>query len=321
MAADVRKRLLRFATASSILILLLSIQDSFGQDIWFSPRSGPEAKDFNDLFEGNAPWLTAARHVKAFGLSIQLETKGSDEELKKVIDGLRDRHIALVLDMLPLSGPVTSTDTHCGRQVEGYSAPLQSVWVAKRFKGLGGKVVYYTMDEPLWYGHFFNGANACNSSIEELSADVADKIRQVREQFPAAEIGDVEPMGVVKSGLADLEQWLDAFQRATGKPLSFLCLDIDWTAPWKSQVIAIAQLLKRKGVHLQIIYNGSNREQSDFEWTSHALAHAKAIEAVVHADVAVIESWNAYPTRVLPESDATTMTGLINQYLFARGMR
>ncbi len=102
-------------------------------------------------------------------------------------------------------------------------APLQSLWVAKRFRALGADVVYYTMDEPLFYGHFFKGANSCQNSIEELSADVAQKVRQVWEQYPAAQIGDVEPMGVLQGGLVDLEHWLDAFKSAAGRPLSFLC--------------------------------------------------------------------------------------------------
>lgn len=316
------ERFLRSTIACWMLAGSFSFRISYGQDIWFSPRSGPEgATDYYGLFESGAPWQRAASHVKAFGLSIQLETDASDEQLKKVIDGLRDRHIALMLDMLPLSGPVTRSDKHCGGNVEGYSAPLQSLWVAKRFKALGGDVVYYAMDEPLWFGHFFNGANACHSSVEALIADIGKKVDDIRSQYPAAEIGDVEPMGVINSGLSDLEKWLDAFQAATGKPLSFLCLDMDWTAQWQSQVVAVAQLLKRKGVHLQVIYNASDREKSDKEWTSHALANAKALQAVVKPDVAVIESWNNYPKRVLPETDPTTMTGLIYQYLATRGAR
>src|SRR5580698_7997134 len=118
---------LLFAICCSVAVGMLALRESYGQDVWFSPRSGPEgAEDYYDLFLKDAPWQKAASHLKAFGLSIQLETKGSDEELQKVIGGLRDRHIALVLDMLALSGPVTPSDSHCGRQVEGYSAPLQS---------------------------------------------------------------------------------------------------------------------------------------------------------------------------------------------------
>jgi hypothetical protein len=323
MAIRARELLIIALTGCSLLACLLEARLSYGQEIWFSPRSGPGyAEDFYRLFDSGAPWQKAARHVKVFGFSIQLETDASDEQLSKIIDGLRERHIALELDMLPLTGRGNYIAPNgCGFLVEGYAAPRQSIWVAKRFKALGADVVSFTMDEPLYYGHFFNGTNACHSSVDELIADAAEKIKQVRSQFPGVEIGEAEPIiAVTGSGLAELEKWLDGLQAATGKPLSFLRLDMNWTAQWQPQVIAVAQLLKRKGIQLQIIYNGSDHDTSDQEWTSRALANANAFEAAVKPDVVVIQSWTTYPKRVLPETDPTTMTGLINQYLSMRSM-
>jgi hypothetical protein len=324
MTIRARKLLFLGCIACSALAGSLTVRPSYGQEIWFSPRSGPGyAEDFYRLFDSGAPWQKAASHVKAFELSIQLETGASDEDLKKVIDGLRERHIALALDMLPLTGRGERVAPHgCGFHVEGYAAPLQSLSVAKRFKALGGDVVYFDMDEPLFYGHFFNGTNACHSPVDELIADVADKVKQVRSQYPEVQIGEAEPiMAVTQFGLADLEKWLDAFQAATGKPLSFLRLDMDWTAQWQPQVIAVAQLLKRKGVQLQVIYNGFDRDGSDQAWISHAVAHAQAFEAAVKPGVVVIQSWATYPKRVLPETDPSTMTGLIDQYLSMRHLQ
>jgi hypothetical protein len=324
MAISGRELLIVVFIGCSLVACLLVAHPSEGQEIWFSPHSGPDyAEDFYRLFDSGAPWQKAATHVKVFGLSIQLETDASDEQLKKVIDGLRERHIALELDMLPLTGRGNYiAPTGCGFLVEGYAAPLQSIWVAKRFKALGADVVSFTMDEPLYYGHFFNGTNACRSSVEELIVDAAKKIKQVRSQFPEIEIGEVEPIiAVTRSGLAELEKWLDGLKAATGRPLSFLRLDMNWAAQWQPQVIAVAQLLKRKGVQLQIIYNGSDHDTSDQEWTSRALMNANAFEAAVKPDVVVIQSWTPHPKRVLPETDPTTMTGLINQYLSMRSGR
>lgn len=321
MATRTSELLIVAFVGCSLLACFVFARPSYGQEIWFSPRSGPAyADDFYRLFDGSAPWQKAASHVKVFGLSIQLETDATDEQLKRIIDGLRGRRIALELDMLPLTGRGNYIAPNgCGFLVEGYAAPLQSIGVAKRFKALGGDVFSFTMDEPLYYGHFFSGTNACHSPVEQLVADAAEKIKQVRSQFPDVEIGEAEPIpAVTKSGLADLEKWLDGLQAATGKPLSFLRLDINWAAQWQPQVIAVAQLLKRKGVQLQIIYNGSDHDTSDQEWTSRALANANAFEAVVKPDVVVIQSWSPYPKRVLPETDPTTMTGLINQYVSSR---
>jgi hypothetical protein len=306
------------AAIASLLTSLISAAPASAQQIWFSPRSGPAyADEFYRLFDRDAPWQHAASHVAAFELSIQLETSAPDEQLKKVIAGLQERHIPLALDMLPLTG---RPDHSCGQQVEGYAAAGQSAMVARHFKSLGAQVAYYDMDEPLFYGHFFNGANACHSAIAELASDVAAKVKQVQAEYPDAQIGETEPvMAVTKQGLAELEQWLDAYQAATGKPLAFFRFDMDWNAPWQRQVDAVAKLLRRKGVKLQVIYNGSDRDGSDEQWTAHALGNARAIESVVRPDAIVIQSWATYPKRFLPESDPHSMTGLINGYSAIHG--
>ena len=306
------------ASVLGLLACSLHVSPSHGQQIWFSPRSAPAyAEEFHGLFKPDAPWKKAASHVAAFELSIQLETQASDEQLKEVIDGLRAKHIALALDMLPLTGRGNRiAPSGCGFQVEGYASAMQSLAVAKRFRSLGADVTYFDMDEPLYFGHFFEGTNACRTSLGDLMADVSQKIRQVSAQYPNAQFGEAEPIvAITRSGLVDLEHWLDTFQSATGKPLAFLRLDIDWKAPWQGPVAEVARLLKRKGVRLQVIYNGSPRDTSDAAWISHAFGNAMAFETITTPDDVVIQSWDTYPKRFLPETDATTMTGLIDSYV------
>jgi hypothetical protein len=103
--------------------------------------------------------------------------------------------------------------------------------------------------------------------------------------------------------------------------LAFLRLDIDWNAPWRGPVAEVSRLLKRKGVRLQVIYNGSPRDTSDAAWISHALGNAAAFETIATPDDVVIQSWDTYPKRFLPEIDATTMTGLIDSYVGAHDLR
>jgi hypothetical protein len=90
---------------------------------------------------------------------------------------------------------------------------------------------------------------------------------------------------------------------------------MDWNSPWRQRVGPVAQLLRRKGVQVQVIYNGSGRDQSDSEWVAHALANAAAFESVLKSDSVAIQSWNPYPRHVLPDSVPTTLTGLVNQYV------
>jgi hypothetical protein len=281
------------------------------QDIWLVPKY--DAVDFMALFEPNAPWSKAAAHVKAFELSAAALGKASDQGLQTIFAGLRERHIALALDMLPLK-----PGAGCGFHVEGYSAAGQTLSFAQHVKALGGSPAYYDMDEPLFYGHQYNGANACHTDLNTLAQDVAEKVKQVRGMFPDVKIGESEPLAVAQDGTAALEQWLDAYQRAVGEPLGFMRLDMDWQGPWRQRVPAIAQLLRRKGVAVQVIYNGSGQDKSDDEWVSHAADHAKAFEGVVKPDSVAIQTWNPHPTHVLPDSDPRTLTGLVNAYVGQR---
>jgi hypothetical protein len=302
-----------FSLACLVFICPQAVRSQGTEDIWLVPQGGANLPpDFFDLFDDGAAWQQAGSHVKVFELSVAILTKSSDAELKKVFDGLRKRHIALALDMLPLTGHGPGK---CGFHVEGYSAENQTYSIAQRVKSLGGNPSFYDMDEPLYFGHLYNGNNACRSSIADVAADVARKIQQVRTVFPSIKIGESEPiMDISKEGMSNLAQWLDAFQAATGSSLSFLRFDMDWNAPWQERVGAIAQLLRRKSVYVQVIYNGSGRDQSDDEWVTHALEHAAAFESVLKPDSVAIQSWNVYPRHVLPDSAPTTLTGLVNRY-------
>jgi hypothetical protein len=76
--------------------------------------------------------------------------------------------------------------------------------------------------------------------------------------YPGVAFGDTEPMGVPDGAwLADLEQWFDAYQAATGQQLAFFRVDMQWNANWQVQMRQLAPLLRRKGIPLQIIYNGA----------------------------------------------------------------
>jgi hypothetical protein len=174
------------------------------------------------------------------------------------------------------------------------------------------------MDEPLYYGHVFNGRGACHTSIVDIAKDVAVKVKQVQAIYPDAKFGDVEPMGVPDDAwLSDVEQWLDAYQAATGQRLAFFRVDMQWHAAWRGQMQQLTALLKRKGVPLQIIYNGAGDAASDEAWTAQAADRFRQYETsgLPLPDAAVFQSWTPHPTHVLPETDPRTMTELVDQYL------
>ena len=112
----------------------------------------------------------------------------------------------------------------------------------------------------------------------------------------------------------EIGSWLDAFKRETGTPLAYLRLDMQWSANWKPQLAALAGLIRRKGVKLQVIYNGDGRSPSDKTWMASAVRNFQEFESVTKPDAVAIQFWTPHPSRLLPETSDTTATWLVNRY-------
>lgn len=289
--------------------------------VWISPRSGGAyAADFFNLFNAAGQWPMVKANATALEVSIQFATTGAtDGQFTAMLTALAGDHIGLGVDFLPLSGV-----NGCGMNVEGYAAPAQVPWLVARLKRLGAVPLYFGMDEPLWYGHIYTGASACQATTSTLIADIASKVADIRSVFPAAAIGETEPLGAVMAldpvdrTLPNFTAWLDAFKSATGTPLAYFRLDMDWTAAWQPFLAPVAQLLKSRGIQFQVIYDGQGNAASAAVWAAQVLANARAVEAIAAPDVAMFQSWSAYPTLAEPETNATTFTGIVKNYLATR---
>ncbi len=313
---------------------VLTARGATAQEVWFSPwsaSSGP--KDYMALFQPNSPWQRAAAHVKVFEISGhtilgQPQTDFIAEmDLRNMFSDLKRRHINLEIGIEPLTAPGQRGPTNCAYHVEGYGGP-QPLAVAKRAKALGADAEFFGMDEPLYFGHAFgspDGKHGCHASIAEIARDVANTVHQVRSVYPGVKFGDVEPMSFAdndpwfKNGvwLADLSTWFDSYEAATGEKLAFFRIDAWWTKRFAENMPALARLLRAKGIPLQIIYNGNGQDKTDSAWIASAVSHFKQFESGNWPlpDAAVIEFWTPNPSRVLPETDPLTATGLIDQYL------
>ncbi len=183
---------------------------------------------------------------------------------------------------------------------------------------LGGELKYADMDEPLFFGHDFDGPNACHASIEEIAQDVAIKVAQIRAVFPNIEIGDAEPLAQFEGpkGVGELEHWFAAYEAAVGRPLAFFQLDIDWKRNWQKQILPLARILRRHRIKFGVMYNGNPQSPSDIAWTTEAEAHFKAFESDGRKppDQAIFQSWVSHPSLALPETKPGTFTNLILRY-------
>jgi hypothetical protein len=289
------------------------------QDIWFVPKSGrAPVADFMALFEPDAPWKSAASHVAVFGMGLPPpKTPGADEKLTQIFADLRRRNIGLSITLAPLSSTHPTADgQRCGYHVEGYGAETGPLHDAQWIKSLGGEPQYFEMDEPLYFGHVYTGPNACSSTIDEIVDDVAKQVRRIKSIFPNAKIGDGEPAGFPsETWLDDVENFITKFHAVTGQDLAFFRLDVGWGYAWRDKVQALSRVLRRHGIPLQVIYNGSGRDKTGQEWIEHAIEHAKEFERIVVPDAVSIQCWTTYPDHLLPETDRSALTSLINRYV------
>jgi hypothetical protein len=309
------------------------------------PRSSPltvlgPRGDFTRIFAADPPpsqalrqWDQVSRHIQAVRFPAGMLLKMSDAALARMVRDLSSRHIALGLEILATNW---FHEPICGQGIEGYSDPGSANQVVAKLLKAGGTVDFMAMDEPLWFGHFYSGKNACRSSIPELAERVAVIVKIYTAAFPRAIVGDTEPFPAV-SNQPDWQTayaaWVKAFRASTGSPLTFLHLDFNWGDPRLNggparsapDVAAIGSLVEQAaaaaradGLSVGMIFDGGGPPPAtdDAQWIAQAHSHIQAIRASgIPIDYLLFESWDKYPARTLPETDPNTLSGLI---LFAQ---
>jgi hypothetical protein len=273
-----------------------------------------EASDYLELFDDAAPWPRAAQHVQVFKTSTQYLLNAPDEALRKMFAGLRRRGIALAFE-----GLMQPRHDACGQGVEGYSAPGAIGAAAARVRRLGGTIAAVAMDEPLWFGHHAQGPHTCAASIDAVARGVAENVAALRAVFPAARVGDIEPLDpTAPDAWADeIARFGAAFQAASGTPLDFVHADVDWNGPWRPALAALARRLRADRIAYGVIYNGDPQDDFDESWTGHATARFETVEAEpdLAPNQAILQTWMVHPLHMLPETVPGTMTGLVLSYV------
>ena len=284
------------------------------------PPDAGGATDYMRLFEPGAPWPQAASRVSVFEMTISPITGiqfGSltDAQLRQIFSFLNQRGIALAVDFGPLIAP-----GHCGQSLEGFNGTSAQLLVDK-IRSNGGVLRYIALDEPLYFGHIYNGPGACRWSIQEVAANAQPSLNIIRAAFPDVLIGSVEPVPAfgAPDWLATYAAWMDAFQAAAGRPLAFFHADTGFASSWLTDVAALRAETSRRSIPFGVIYDGLQPDATNAAWLTHAdqMAAANELENGL-PDHAIFQSWHAYPTVNLPESAPFTFTSLINRYLRPR---
>ncbi len=276
-------------------------------------------------YQAQPSWPTALTRVTVMGVLTQALVKIPDADLAKMVAELKRRHIALGIEMLAQAYtlPGMSAPPGCGGGVEGYFPPDQTAALAAKLKRAGGRLDYIAMDEPLWFGHYYTGAHACRSSIDDVARRVAANLREYQRLFPGVVIGEIEPFPSITDQPAwrdDYQHWRQAFRQATGQALAYLYVDINWGQPaWQRSLAEVSGFTHGAGLPLGIIYNAapSRSGSSEQAWLDAAVANAAHIERDLHVrpDWAMFTSWDRYPGHAVSDASGPGEDYVLTQYL------
>jgi hypothetical protein len=258
-----------------------------------------------------APWKEVASQVSVFQIYADILRRASDEDLMKLINYLGENKIALAIEI-----PVLADTAWCepGKKRNRWMVPLLA-----RLKRLGGDLRYVAMVGPLVDGHIYKKQFYCHLPIDDVAADAAKTINAMQQLFPNIIVGDIEPLAHNPEypDWSEFPLWLEAFKREAKTPISFIHLDVRWALDWEGDLKQLAKIARDSGVSLGVIYHGDPTAQSS-EAVARGLArHEDEVEqrAGVALDEVIFQSWLNYPDHVLPETDSTSMTGIVRDYL------
>jgi hypothetical protein len=317
---------IRLLGIAAVVFALASVDLPVSAATWLGgvdPASGAAAHkgptDYMALFEPDAPWHRAASKVQVFQISTQMTLRGSDEQLRAIIDGLKSRHIKLAVAMGLISGP--GRPGECGWGVEGYILPGSPANAAKRIKSLGGEIDYIAMDEPVWFGHAVagvgGGRQGCRFPLQELANQVGHQVEVMRKYFAHLQVGDIEPVNASAFATSqdprfvqDVLAFADLVEKSTGQKLAFLHADVAWKWAWQPQFADMAREARRRAIPFGVICDGDADAGGNAAWVRQALQRCEAIAADprMRPEDFIAQSWESLPTRMLPENDPGTLT-------------
>ena len=268
--------------------------------------------DYMDLFGSTEAWPVAASRVKVFKISTQMALRGSDEQLKSIIDGLKREGIGMAIEMGVLVG-----SSRCGLGVEGYALEMGVENAAKRIRNLGGTLDYVAMDEPVWFGHVASGGTKCRDAIADLAEQAAPKLVLLRRYFPNVQIGEIEPVNGSQYALSldsrfidDVMEFEGLAEKKSGVKLAFLHADVAWTTNWRPELEMMANRAHARGMRFGLICDGDANAGGDEAWVQQAIQRCRDVAANprTRPDDLIVQSWEPLPTRMLPETNPGSLT-------------
>jgi hypothetical protein len=291
--------------------------------VWFYPLDNvyrgflktSVSPDYMQLFQDPSAWSWSLSRINVFVIGANVPLKMPPGDVRTIVEFLHRHRILLALQTQGLE-PVRG----CGAGLEAYRPFTEFMAALQNIRHAGGQLSFISLDEPLWYAHSYTGKNACQTGIGEIAREIASRLRAARQVFPGVRIGDVEPINAFSDDDRQpiLQAWYDAFRTASGENFAYLQADVIWNKPWQGALRESEQTTRGNQLEFGVIYDGDTTTADSRQWTMQALGRAHSVEALVRPDQVVFESWMVHPSRVLPETDPSSFTGLIRSYMESR---
>ncbi len=332
-----RKRIGSMLLMLYFATLPLAAHSAAPTEIWWAPQNGISLRpdipalgtDFPNLFAQGAPWADVRSHLHALELNAAPFTRlgYSPEEWTRIgaaIQMLQTRGMQFdfVITAVPVDHPVHR---------EGLIPDTRELDLRmQQLRRLGFRLDSVSMDTPLVNGsinHIFENGVDQNPgySIDETARRVARALAVVRNTYPDVKVYDAEgprhqPLPVWKQ---TLKTWLVAYRQATGHKLDGMELDMGWDTGWRTVIHDTCAILHDAGTRCGTILDWPGfKGLTDAGWNAAVLDIAHQINAAggLGLDFVLFASWQGHPALNLPESNPTSYTGLIHDYIRQNSM-
>lgn len=294
----------------------LSSSGASAQQVWFSPGDDLEVSgvithpDFPRLFEEPSQWPVGLSHINVMQFRAPYIAR-KPAESARYYNYLKIHHIGIAATMT-----VVPSET-CGEGVEGIMSHKGIDFYPRAIRNAGVQLDYVVMDEPLYFGRDYSGKNACRFTIAEVAKGVAESEATIRSYHPSVKFILAEPEVALPGGAAELAEFLDALKSVAHEYPSSVRFDVQWRRDWRNQLPPFVAMLKQRGIGYNVVYNAAGGIKDDGAWVANAKDNSQAFASTIRArpDHIMIQTWETNPSRIVPETDPTTMTGFLKWFV------
>lgn len=299
----------------AVLVTAASAANQQGRPLWIGPPMSENGAHLRALLAHPEQWSETRSQISGVLLADHaLHRSFTDDELGGLFANLHAWHLSFALE----TGAVKEWAA-TGHEAFAKERPM---W--ERFIRLGATIDVFALDEPLTF------VRKAGKTDDFAVQQTADFIAQVRSNFPAARIGDIEAYPFIP--LAEQIRWIDALQAELKarnvRGLDFYRLDPNWPeftvfnrGNWQ-EVRTLERACRERKLPFSLIYWAADYSAmkkrgiaDDSTWYVSLLRQGYDYALIDgRPDEQIVESWIGAPTNMLPESGEFTFTRSVRDF-------